>query len=218
MKKLLLATLLSIAALASEYILAVNWYPSVCKTQNYRACKRMLPFWKSNFTLHGLWPKNKEYCNVSARAKILDKRGYWDRIRLSLSPSLTELLIEYMPGYVSGLHKHEWVKHGSCYSDNPEVYFLDSIALVSQLNQSPIRQFFLEHRGERVATWKIRRAFDRAYFKGAGKRVKFICRKGYLTEMRINLRGTITPQTPLYDLLKKARRVRPGCKRGMIAR
>ncbi|SMC08353.1 ribonuclease T2 family protein [Nitratiruptor tergarcus] len=218
MKKFLLSLLLSATLFAGEYILAINWYPSVCKTQNYRACKKMLPFWKTNFTLHGLWPKGKHYCNVSPRNKILDKKGYWQEIKVDISPVLAELLIEYMPGYVSGLHKHEWVKHGSCYSKKPDIYFLDAISLVSQLNQSPIKQFFLQNRGKRVATWKIRKEFDKAFFKGAGKRVKFICKKGYLTEMRINLKGKIAPKTPLAALLEKAKNTARGCKRGMIAR
>lgn len=218
MKKLLLPLLLAIHLLAGEYILAVNWYPSVCKVEHFKACKKMLPFWKSNFTLHGLWPNRHNYCKVSARARMLDKKGQWQKIPLTISPMLAELLAQYMPGYISGLHKHEWVKHGSCYSKNPDSYFLDAISLVSQLNTSKVKEFFLEHRGERVPTNRIRRVFDKEYFKGAGKRVRFICKRGYLTEMRINLKGTITPQTPLYDLLRHARKTSIGCKRGIIAR
>ena len=218
MKKILALLFLGLSLLASEAVLAVQWYPSVCKVYRYKSCKRPIPFWLTHFTLHGLWPKGRSYCNVDARSRMLDKKGRWDAIPLKLKPSLAELLFTYMPGYADGLHKHEWVKHGSCYAKSPEIYFLDAISLVSQLNRSPVRQFFLDHRGKRVQTYKIRKAFDKAYFKGAGKRVKFICRKGYLTEMYINLKGTITPQTPLYDLLKKARKTRLGCKRGLIAR
>ncbi len=216
-KKLLTLLLLSLSLLASEAVLAVQWFPSVCKVKRYKACRKPLPFWMNNFTLHGLWPK-KTYCKVDARSKMLDKKRQWDKIPLKLDPSLEELLFTYMPGYVSGLHKHEWVKHGTCYSKSPETYFLDSIALVSQLNESEVRDFFLENRGKRVQTYKVRQAFDRAFFKGAGKRVKFICEKGYLVEMRINLKGRISPETSLYDLLKRARKASLGCKRGMIAR
>ncbi len=218
MRKLLLSLLFTMSLFAGDYVLAVNWYPSVCKTQNYRACKKMLPFWKNNFTLHGLWPKGLHYCNVSAREKMLDKKGYWQNLPLKISPILAELLMQYMPGYISGLHKHEWVKHGSCYSKKPDIYFLDAISLVSQLNTSKVKEFFLEHRGQRVATNLIRKAFDREFFKGAGKRVKFICKRGYITEMRINLRGKITPKTPFYDLLRHAGKTSIGCKRGKIAR
>ncbi|MRJ02638.1 MAG: ribonuclease T [Epsilonproteobacteria bacterium] len=219
MMKILLPFLLALSLFAKEMraVLAVQWFPSVCKVERYRECRKPLPFWLSNFTLHGLWPKGREYCKVSARQKILDKRGRWDKIPLKLSPQLQELLYTYMPGSLSGLHNHEWVKHGSCYGD-PEIYFLDSIALVSQLNDSPVRQFFLDHRGKIVQTYKIRRVFDKAFGKGAGKRVKFICKRGYLTEMRINLKGEISSRTPLADLILKAPRTRRGCSRGRIAR
>ncbi len=219
MKKLLLLTLLSLALFAKDMaILAVQWFPSVCKVERYKECRRPLPFWKSHFTLHGLWPKSRYYCHVSARAKMLDKRGYWENIPLKLSPELMDLLYLYMPGSFSGLHKHEWVKHGSCYSKNPKLYFLDAIALTDQLNRSLVRTFFLKHAGKRIQTYQIRKAFDRAFGYGSGKRVKIICKKGYITELRINLAGTISAKTPLSQLLQKAPKTRLGCKIGRIAR
>ncbi len=219
MKKLLLPLLFALSLLANpiDGTLAVIWYPSVCKVHRYPACRRPLPFWLQNFTLHGLWPK-KQYCHVPARLKMLDKKGAWQKIPLKLPSSLEELLLRYMPGTISGLHKHEWVKHGSCYSSSPEVYFLDSIALVDQLNHTPLRDFFLEHRGKRVQTYKIRRLFDKIYFKGAGRRVKFVCKQGYLTQMYLRLKGELSPQTPLIQLLRHARPTSRGCKSGKIGR
>jgi len=218
MKKFLLLTFLSLALFAKNMaILAVQWFPSVCKVERYKECQRPLPNWRENLTLHGLWPQGRSYCHISARIKILDKRGYWEKIPLSLSPELKNLLYTYMPGSFSGLYKHEWVKHGSCYGD-PEHYFLDSIALLSQINDSDVRTFFIEHRGRRIQTYKIRKAFDKAFGKGSGKRVRFICKRGYLTEMRLYLRGKITPQTSLGTLLKRARPTRIGCSIGIIAR
>ncbi|BCD68650.1 hypothetical protein [Nitratiruptor sp. YY09-18] len=217
MKKLLLSVLLALSALASEYVLAINWYPSVCKVHHYKTCKKPLPFWQNHLTLHGLWPK-KQYCNVPIRWKLLDKRGYWNHIDLKLPPQLQALLLQYMPGSAVGLHNHEWVKHGSCYSHDPQKYFLDAISLVKKINDSPVLSFIHEHRGHRIQTYKIRKIFDGTYFSGAGKRVKFICRKGYLTEIRINLKGRITPKTPLSSLLQRARKTGMGCSRGFIAR
>ncbi len=218
MKKLLALILIPAFLLASEYVLATQWYPSVCKVKRYRACKNMLPFWRENLTLHGLWPKNKEYCGVPARWKILDKKGAWNKIPLKLPSQIEQLLLLYMPGSISGLHKHEWVKHGSCTGKSPQHYFLASISLVSQINGSKVRDFFLKNRGKRVQTYKIRQIFDKEFGKGAGKRVKFVCKKGYLTELRLNLKGVLSTQSSLAELLKKARKTRLGCKRGMIAR
>ncbi|WP_281951504.1 ribonuclease T2 family protein [Nitrosophilus kaiyonis] len=215
MKKLLVSLLLTIAALANEYILAIQWFPSVCKVKNYKECKIDYPFWRENFTLHGLWPK-KTYCKVSPRDKILDKKGDWKNISTKISPSLAQVLVMYMPGYLSGLHKHEWIKHGSCMSKTAEEYYLNSINLISQLNNSKIKDFFLKNRGKRVQTIKIRNLFKKEF--GNGKNIKFICKKGYLTELRIKLEGKITPITPLFDLIYKAKPISIGCKIGKIAR
>ncbi len=219
MKRWLLPLLLALSLTAAPIkgILAITWFPSVCKVHHYPACKKPLPSWLTNFTIHGLWPSRAHYCHVSPRAKILDKRGLWEKIPLDLPPSLTELLYLYMPGALSGLHKHEWIKHGSCYTKNPQEYFLDSIALTSKINQSLVKAFFLDHRGKVVQTYKIRKVFDKAFGKGSGKRVKFICKRGYITEMRISLKGFLSPNTPLGKLLRHAPKLRIGCKRGKIA-
>ena len=219
MKKLLLLSLLALSLLAKDgAVLALQWFPSVCKVERYKECRRPLDFWTSHFTLHGLWPKAHSYCHVSLRAKILDKRGYWEKIPLKLTPELSNLLHLYMPGSLSGLHKHEWVKHGSCYSDDPQRYFLDAIGLADQLNHSYVRTFFVEHRGELIQTYTIRKAFDRAFGYGSGKRVKVICKRGYIIELRINLAGKISAKTPLSQLLRRAPKTRLGCKIGRIAR
>lgn len=219
MKKLLFPLLLALSLFAKDIsaLLAVQWFPSVCKVERYKECRKPLSFWQTHFTLHGLWPKGRHYCNVSARAKMLDKKRAWQKIPLRLSLELEELLFTYMPGALSGLHKHEWVKHGSCYG-SPDIYFLDSIALTSQLNDSDVRYFFLRNRGKVVQGYKIRQAFDEAFGKGAGKRVKIICKRGYITELRLYLKGNISSKTPLADLLHKARPTRIGCKRGRIGR
>lgn len=215
MKKLILSLLFTIAALANEYTLAIQWFPSVCKVENYKACRKNYPFWRENFTLHGLWPK-KTYCKISTRDKILDKQGKWQKLNIKISPKLATLIATYMPGYLSGLHKHEYIKHGSCYKKSVDEYFLDSINLISQLNNSKIKDFFLENRGKRVKTAKIRNLFKKEF--GNGKNVKFICKDGYLTELRIKLKGKITPITPLYDLMVHTKPVKIGCKIGKIGK
>jgi len=217
-RALLLALAIAVTLSAQEYVLAVQWFPSVCKVKNYRACKKSVPFWRKNFTLHGLWPKDKTYCNVAQRERILDKRGLWNRLKLKLPADLNELIAIYMPGYLSALHKHEWVKHGTCYSESPHEYFIDSIYLVSQLNGSKVRDFFYENRGKRVSTAKISAIFDKEFSKGAGDRVKYICKEGYITELRVNLAGEITPLSDIASLIKEAKRTKRGCKFGKIAR
>jgi len=215
MKKLILLTFFSLLLVAGEYKLAIEWFPSVCKVKDFKACKRDYPFWRENFTLHGLWPK-KVYCKVSQREKILDKKGKWEKLNVKLPPKLAIMVAMYMPGYLSSLHKHEWIKHGTCYGKDIQSYFLDSITLVSQINNSKVKDFFIKNRGKLVQTAKIRKIFEDEF--GNGKNVKFICEDGYLTEIRINLKGEISPVAPLYDLMVHAKPQKIGCKKGKIAR
>ena len=219
MKKLLLALLFAASLFGRdmEAVLAAQWFASVCKVERYKECRKPHPFWLSHFTLHGLWPKGRTYCKVDARSKMLDKKGQWTKIPLKLSPELQELLLYYMPGALSGLDRHEWMKHGSCFGD-PNLYFITSFSLISQLNDSKVREFFEKNRGKVVQSYKIRRAFDESFGKGAGDRVKVVCKKGYITELRLYLKGDISPRTPLADLLHKARPTRIGCTRGRIGR
>ena len=45
---------------------------------------------------------------------------------LELSTDTRNELQIKMPGYASGLHLHEWYKHGTCYRETPEEYYQES--------------------------------------------------------------------------------------------
>ena len=73
-----------------------------------------------------------------------------------------------MPGTKSDLQRHEWIKHGTCYSDTPEEYYVEALQLMNQLNASPVRVLFAKGIGEFVTADKVRAAFDEAFGAGAG--------------------------------------------------
>ncbi len=107
-------------------VLAISWQPSFCEThQDKDECESQTEnrFDASNFTLHGLFPKEL-YCNVSNRVKELDSDGKWSQLPpITLSDGLFDALKTKMPGVASDLHLHEWYKHGTCYSESPIIYF-----------------------------------------------------------------------------------------------
>jgi ribonuclease I len=39
------------------YVLAYTWTPEFCYGQAYPGCKAPEDYWKTHFTLHGLWPQ-----------------------------------------------------------------------------------------------------------------------------------------------------------------
>ena len=64
---------------------------------------------------------------------------------------------------------------------------------MNELNASPVRQLFADHLGKNLNTGDIVNAFDRAFGKGAGKRIKVQCKRDgkrrLITQITIGLYG-----------------------------
>lgn len=193
--------------LSTDNLLAISWQNAFCQThQNKRECRNVKPtaFSASHFTLHGLWPQPRNRVNCRGERKVfLEKKLYQE-------------LLEVMPAAKSGLHKHEWKKHGTCYGKKPDAYFADSIALLKQINHSAVRELFAKNVGKELSKKEVMIAFDKAFGKGAGRKVKMMCHKGLITELQISLKGKITPTTPLDALLQKASKQHGGCLKGRV--
>ena len=136
-----------------------------------------------------------------------------------------------MPGTQSLLHRHEWIKHGTCYSDAAERYYRDSLALMKQLNASAVRALFADNIASTVTAAQVRERFDAAFGAGAGARVKLICQQDggrrLITELQVHLQGRVTEVGGLGALLaadrKSARAAAPVwstrsvCSKGLSA-
>lgn len=205
-----------------EYVLAISWQPAFCQTHRTKPeCKSQTEdrFDADHFTLHGLWPQPKSniYCKVSKHIESLDKNKKWCELpKLCISESTLNALRVVMPGVESCLQRHEWYKHGSCYDDPVEVYYLEAMALMAQVNESVVREFFAANIGKSVTGKDIRDKFDEAFGSGAGARVTIGCDDGMISELRLHLKGTIELNTPIGDLLKAAGPSSRGCGGGVI--
>lgn len=205
-----------------EYLLAISWQPAFCQThQNKNECETQTGdrYDADHFTLHGLWPqpKGNDYCGVSNKNKELDKRKAWDRLpKLPITDETYGMLTKVMPGVASHLQRHEWYKHGSCYDDPPDTYFRESIALVKQLNGSPVRDLFAANIGKRITAGEIRKKFDEKFGQGAGSKVKIKCNAGMISELWINLRGVIEIDTDIADLMRNAKPAGGDCDGGKV--
>lgn len=208
-----------------EHVLAANWQPGFCKVQpRRRECRTMTArrFDASHFSLHGLWPDDLDdraifpcYCNTGiARSCSLKLRPVK---RVDLSDTLRAQLRTAMPGMMSGLHRHEWTKHGTCYEadrtdkdrgSDAEEYFGEMLGLLEQLNRSAVRDLFADNIGRTVTARQVGRAFDEAFGRGAGERVIVRCSKiggrDIITELWISLGAGVTPDSRLADLLSTA--------------
>ncbi len=210
------------SANGNDYLLALSWQPSFCQNnQDKTECLAQSDnsYDATHFSLHGLWPQPERntYCNVTNENKELDEQGKWDQLPvLGLSIETYDNLMKIMPGVISYLQRHEWIKHGTCYSTSPEEYFKESIMLTNEINVSVVSNFFKNNIGFQVTSDDIRAKFDEAFGNGAGNRVEVKCDDGMISELRINLSGKIDDNSKLKELILSADSVSPGCKRGLI--
>ncbi len=208
---------------SKQNLLALSWHNAFCETHRYKKeCKRNAgSLFRSKkretaFVLHGLWPQphNRFYCNVSHTLIEADKRKHWREIpSLGLDNTVKKELAEMMPGFASGLHKHEWVKHGTCYGKDVNGYFADAVSLVNQVNRSVLGIFFTKNIGKRVSLKQIQLLADKAFGQGAGRRVALQCKKGMITELWFYLGSG---STDMATLLQNGKPTYSRCKGGRI--
>lgn len=208
---------------SKQNLLALSWHNAFCETHRYKKeCKRGLgslirskPHEKS-FVLHGLWPQPRHnvYCNVSSADKAKDKNKKWHTLaNLGLSHSTKKALSAVMPGLRSNLHKHEWIKHGTCYGTDANTYYSDAIGLVNQVNDSALGEFFAQNIGKKITLKQVQRIADKSFGKGAGNRIALQCRGGLVTELWLHL-GSGSDE--LATLLQRGKSARSRCKGGRI--
>lgn len=209
----------------SQYVLAASWQPAFCEKRATKPeCAALTPSAAAarRFSLHGLWPQpiGRAYCGVAAPEREVAENGNWRRLPApQLTPATRTALAEDMPGTVSQLDRHEWIKHGTCYGTDAETYFRQSLALLDQLNASEVQRLFEANIGKRLRAEEVRAACDRAFGPGSGERVRLECdQDGQITELRIGLKGQIHDGSALGDLIRAAPTRTAGCRGGWVDR
>lgn len=210
----------------TQYVLAVNWQPAFCETASHTPeCRDQRPndFEATHFTLHGLWPqpRDREYCDVSQRDIWASRDGRWrDLPPLDLTIAQRRDLDEVMPGSQSGLDRHEWTKHGTCYGTDQRDYIADSLDLMLALNTSEVVDLFAGNIGKRITLDQVRTAFDASFGAGTGDRVSINCvrdgNRTLVTELQINLTGQITGPDDLSRLMLAAEPADSDCRSGQV--
>lgn len=209
----------------AHFILAVSWEPAFCETAPSKPeCRSMTDgrFDADHFALHGLWPDD-DYCGVSDANVAADKAGRWDRLTApDLSESTATKLDQAMPGTASLLERHEWIKHGSCAGAPADDYFSRALALLAEINASPVRDLFANRIGRSLSQFDIRAAFDSRFGGGAGSRVRVACERDgdrrVVTELTIGLYGDVMGGESLSRLIAAAHPTNGGCESGIVDR
>jgi ribonuclease T2 len=125
-----------------------------------------------------------------------------------------------MPGTQSSLERHEWLRHGTCYSEPADAYFADALAMLEAVNASAVRELFAQNIGKQLTQQQVRTAFDTAFGKGAGQRVRLACQQDgnrrIITELTIGLTGDIGSAADFKRLIMAARSTDGGCDAGTV--
>ncbi len=216
----------SVDAYAGEYVLTISWHPAFCETKpNLRECRneRSSDYAADNFSLHGLWPQDDEYCGVGQRIIDIDEANRWDDLPpIEVNDETWRDLQRIMPGTQGNLERHEWVLHGSCAGVSAETYFKRAVALVEAVNASAVRDLLERNIGRHVSRNQIRSAFDAAFGDGAGRKVRLDCEadgdRDLIFELRINLEGDAMNGASLASLIHAARNASAGCTGGVVDR
>ena len=208
MKRLLFFLLLPLMlfGISTKNILALTWLNGFCKVNSKeKVCsnRKLSDYSSKHFTLHGLWPEKKNYCSTKP---------------MNLSKEFFKILEKYMPAAKFGFAKHEWRKHGTCFGTDAKTYFLTSIKLTEQFNETLIAKYFKKHMGESLSLKNLRSLFSKVFGRKSTRKFQLICKKGYIVEIRINLKGNPIKED-LYTLIDKAYEMRKRqCQVGIIAK
>ena len=211
----------------TEYVLAFSWHPAFCETAPRKPeCRDQQKSDRGHFSLHGLWPQpgSNIYCGVSAAEMETDKSGNWRALDVPrIAEPVWQELREVMPGTRSSLHKHEWIKHGTCYGDGDiDTYYAHSVKLMDWINASSLTYLFDANLGRRVTGKDIRDAFERDFGRGTGDRLRISCKRDndsdrqMIVEITLGLAGDIDAATSLAPLVEASPETDPGCPGGII--
>jgi ribonuclease T2 len=205
-------------------ILGVSWHSGFCETRSsLPECRSQNPQQVDarQFSLHGLWQMRKSYCGVPDALKSQDKARKWLAMpELTLDPDLKVELATAMPGALSGLDRHEWIKHGTCSGDVASGYYSKALRLLAALNSSDVQSLFQRNLGKELDATDIQAAFESAFGPGAGERIKLRCAKDgsrqVITGLTIGLGNVEGAGDDLEALIAAAGTTKVGCARGVV--
>ncbi|WP_026363187.1 ribonuclease T [Methylopila sp. M107] len=210
-----------------SYVFAVSWLSAFCEgLPDKTECVSQTAdrYDATHFSLHGLWPqpRSNAYCGVPKQDIAADKAHRWEDLpEPDVTPETRAALAKAMPGVASHLQRHEWTVHGTCFFENSaDAYFRREVALIGQLNASPVQKLFADNIGREIGADAIRAAFDQGFGAGAGDRVRVACKRDgdrrIIVELTIGLSGHVGDDASLSTLIAGASPTDRGCSSGTV--
>ncbi|MDD1620346.1 MAG: hypothetical protein LUQ11_02610 [Methylococcaceae bacterium] len=217
-----------------DNLLVLSWQPAFCDIHEHDGkaeCDSQTTdrFDATHFTLHGLWPqpKGNYYCKgVSNQDKNNDKDSKdWHLLPSppGLGSGTLSELDKAMPGTASDLHRHEWIKHGTCFgAANADSYFRIALALQNQVNASQMQKFMETNIDKKVSVSDISHAFEQTFGPGSSSALLVDCKpdadsnRNLVVEVQIKLKGELTEATSLGSILDKTSSGSSKCTNAII--
>ena len=197
-------------------VLVLSWHNTFCETHsNKRECKRDGGEAKNHLVLHGLWvqPRDKEYCNIDSKIRYLDKSKRWNALpSLNLNSTIKTLMAKYMPGSQSNLQRHEYYKHGSCYSQDANSYFKDALTMTQKIDNT-IGKYLRENIGKKVNLYSIKKVAAKLLNRDLADKIAIKCKRRVLSEIWIPIKGK---GSDILNLVKNAKRVHSNCQEAIV--
>ncbi len=170
-----------------HFILALSWQPAFCQYRPELAeCSSKHQEERSaghNLSLHGLWPIDRQnqplsYCHVPTSDRAIDQKRRWCDIKAPPIKDSTRLdLAQAMPGALSCLDRHEWLKHGTCSGFDADLYFDLSADLATSIANTPFGQSLEKAAGGIIDVKDLRYSFEESFGKGTAKALSLQCRE-----------------------------------------
>lgn len=214
---------------ARSTLLALSWQPAFCeKHTGKQECRKQadtLSKEVTGFSLHGLWPEPQalQYCDVSDLQRRADEAKQWEALPEPLLDVMTRTrLAQAMPGVLSNLHRHEWIRHGRCFGLDAERYFTIALNLQEQFNHWFMKTDMANRLGKMLSANELRAAFEQHYGVGTGPSLGIYCGQGdsrrLIGELRIRLKFPLDETTRLQDALNPTLPVGGDCDGGTVDR
>jgi ribonuclease T2 len=179
-----------------SHVFAISWQAGFCLGHADKPeCQNLgkETFARNHFTLHGLWP-NKTVCGINYNFcgnVTQEQKDFCKFPVVPLDSQVFTMLGTVMPAakYGSCLERHEWWKHGTCRDSSANSYYMLSMNLLNDVNNSEFVEHFLQPNiGKSVTLTLFNAAFDNTFGSDAHTRIGINCSKGgVLTEIQINL-------------------------------
>jgi ribonuclease T2 len=153
------------------YVLALSWSPSYCTVKGSEADAEQCGGKPLGFTVHGLWPQYEQ--------------GFPEDCAIGQPSGVSRHILRKIDAVLpaDGLARHQWRKHGTCSGLTQQAYFQTLSDAFSKITIPD--EYRRADQARTVSPKRVEADFIAANPDISANGFAPVCKKGYLTEVRI---------------------------------